>query len=99
MKNTSEIQLAKERESHISLANEITETKANVNSLQHKLSTLEAESSRKDSTIQRNATELEAQNRALAEKDFVISGMEMQLTKTREYLTTKQQVSKKLLVL
>ena len=57
-----------------------------------RLSSLEAESSRKDATIERNTTELESKSRALEEKDSIISGMRQQLTRTREYLTAKQQV-------
>ena len=37
-------------------------------------------------------TELESKSRALEEKDSIISGMRQQLTRTREYLTAKQQV-------
>ena len=89
-------ELAKELESRVRLTNEITQSKANINSLQHELSTLEIKSSRKDSTIERNTTELEAQKRTLEEKDSVISGIEKQLARMGGYLTTKQQVNKKL---
>ena len=57
-----------------------------------KVSSLEAESSRKDATIERNKSELASKSRALEEKDSIISGMRQQLTRTREYLTSKQQV-------
>ena len=55
------------------------------------ISSLEANISRKDSTmIVRKEVELEA---ALKEKDSIILGMREQLTKTREYLAMKQQIS------
>ena len=76
---------ARERESCRRLGNEISQSKT-------KVSNMEAESSRKDATIERNKTELESKSRALEEKDSIISGMRQQLTRTREYLTAKQQV-------
>ena len=79
-------QLSSERESCRRLANEISQSKT-------KVSDLEAESSRKDVTIERKDSELESKSRALEEKDSIISGMRQQLTRTREYLTSKQQVS------
>ena len=72
------IQLASERESGRRLTT--------------KVSNLEAESSRKDATIERNTTELESKSRALEEKNAIISGMGQQLARSREYLTAKQQV-------
>ena len=88
-----EIQLASERKCNKELSNEISRSKTNTNSLQEKVSTLEAESSRKDAVIERNRTELESKSRAVEEKDSIISGMRQQLITTREYLTAKQQVS------
>ena len=41
----------------------------------------------------RNVAELEANIRAIQEKDVVILGMKEQLTKVTEYLATKLQVS------
>ena len=87
-----EAQLASERESNRRLSNEISQSKTNTNSLQEKVSSLEAESSRKDAMIEQKDSELELKSRALEEKDSIISGMRQQLTRTREYLTTKQQV-------
>ena len=49
----------------------------------------------KDASAKRKDSELEAKSRALEEKDATISAMSEQLTKTREYLATKQQVSTK----
>ena len=88
-----ETQITSERESNRTLSNEISQLKRSTNSLQQKVSSLDAESSRKDATIERNTTELESKSRALEEKDSIISGMRQQLTRTREYLTAKQQVS------
>ena len=95
-----ETQLAKEREkkgtllsevsrsrSEIqSLQSEVSESKSVNSSLQHTILTLEATNVRKDS-------EIEAKTRALQKKGATISGMNEQLTRTREYLATKQQVS------
>ena len=88
--NTS--QLLSERESNRRLTNEISLSKSRTNSLRLKISTLEAESSRKDAAIERNKTDLESKSRALEEKDSIISGMRQQLARSREYLTAKQQV-------
>ena len=60
--------------------------KSSANSLQHENSTLKAEFSRKDA-------ELQAKDRILKEKNSIISGMSQQLTKAREYLSSKKQVS------
>ena len=93
-KEELETQIARQRENYASvkescrmLTNEISQSKM-------KVSDLEAESSRKDATIERNRTELESKSRALEEKDSFISGMRRQLTRTREHLTTKRKVSK-----
>ena len=55
----------------------------------------------KNTTIQKNSasikrkdSEIEAKSRALEEKDATISAMSKQLTKAKEYLATKKQVSK-----
>ena len=47
----------------------------------------------KDTAAKRKDSELEAKSRALGEKNATISAMSEQITKMREYLTTKQQVS------
>ena len=44
-------------------------------------------------TKEADVTELKADKRALEEKEAIISGMREQLTKAREYLSSKQQVS------
>ena len=87
-----EAQLASEGESNRRLSNEISQSRTNTNFLQEKVSNLDAESSIKDATIERKDSELESKSRALEEKDSIISGMRQQLTRTREYLTAKQQV-------
>ena len=73
----------------IEISRSVTET----NTLKHKISTLEGETSRKTATVERNETELKAKTRVLEEKEAIISGMREQLTKTREHLSSKQQVS------
>ena len=47
----------------------------------------------KDASVKRKDSELEARSRALEKKDATISAMSKQLIKSREYLTTEQQVS------
>ena len=64
------------------ISQSVTET----NALKHKIS-------RKTATVERKETELKAKTRALKEKEAVISGMREQLTKAREHLSSKQQVS------
>ena len=86
-------QLSSEKESCRRLTNEISLSKMNTDSILLNVSRLEAESSRKDATIERKDSELESKSRVLEEKDSIISGMRQQLSRTREYLTSKQQVS------
>ena len=57
--------------------------------------TLEAEKSTQYATIVKKYRELAAQSRVLEEKDAIISDMTEQLTKAREYLTSKRLVSHK----
>ena len=99
-KEDFEIQLTKERESCKRLRNEkrqleaeISESVVNTTSLKHKISTLEAETSRNTATVERKESELKAKTRVLEEKEAIISGMREQLTRAREHLTSKQQVS------
>ena len=75
------------------LEGEITQTVTETNTLKHKVSTLEGETLRKAATVERNETELKAKTRVLEEKEAIISGMREQLTKAREHLSSKQQVS------
>ena len=72
---------------------ELSESVVNTASLKHKISTLEAETSRKTATVERNVSELKAKTRALEEKEAIILGMSEQLTRAREHLSSKQQVS------
>ena len=95
-----EVQKEKESESKERLAGEIRDlqsklshSETNVSSLERTNSKLEASISRQDATIVRKGAEFDAHVRVLKEKDTIISGMNEELTKTREYLTTKQQVS------
>ena len=75
------------------LETEITRSVTETNVLKHKISTLEGATSRKTATVERKESELKAKTRTLEEKEAIISGMREQLTKTREYLSSKQQVS------
>ena len=103
----SETQLAKEREMSRKLTNEnhyllseLSKLRTKTITLQRTISTLKADVmlrdgniSSKDAVIKRNESELEAKTRVLQEKDAIISGMSEQLTRARECLATKQQVS------
>ena len=75
------------------LEGEIIRSVTETNALKHKVSTLEGETSRKTATVERKESELKAKTRALEEKEAIISGMKEQLTKAREHLSSKQQVS------
>ena len=75
------------------LETEISKSVTNTASLKHVISTLEAETSRNIASVNTNESELRAKTRALEEKQVIISGMSEQLTRAREHLTSKQQVS------
>ena len=69
--------------------------------LQHTISELHTAAADKDDIIQmkdvlvkRKDSDLEAKSKALEEKDVAMLAMSEQVTKARDYLTTKQQVSK-----
>ena len=103
----SELQLAKERETNNKLTANVHNLECDLSklrsenmTLQHTISKLQADIVGKECTIQINAasanrkdSELEAKGRALEEKDATISALSEELTKAREYLATKQQVS------
>ena len=89
-----EIQLTKERELRKALQSEISELILRINSLQCTNAKLKADISRIDAHTVRNEAELKVNDKVIQEKDAVISGLGEQLTKTREYLTTKTQVSR-----
>ena len=76
----------KERESCRKLMVENRESKSSINSLKHKNSMLEADITRKES-------ELNTKTKTLEEKEAIISGLNKQLTRTREHLSSKQHVS------
>ena len=91
--STLRAQLARLTDEKHLLKAEISESVVNTSSLKHKISTLEAETSRKTATVKRKESELKAKTRVLEEKEAIILGMSEQLTRTREHLTSKQQVS------
>ena len=81
---------------------ELLESRSETSTLTGTNSKLQSDIAEKDTAIQmkdasakRKDSELEAKSRALEGKDATISAMSEQLTKTREYLATKQQVSTK----
>ena len=100
-------QLAKERESsqrsikeNRELQNTISQSMTNASSLQQQISSLKAELTErnaeisiKDTNIKCKASEIEANALAIKNKDAIISGMSEQLTRVREHLSSKQQVS------
>ena len=102
----SELQLAQERNTNKKLMtdnhdlqSDLSKLRLENTTLQCTISELQADIVGKNSAIQKNNasakrkdSEIEAKSRALEEKDATISAMSEQLTKTREYLTTKQQV-------
>ena len=82
------------------LQSELLESRSEITTLQDTNSRLQSDITEKDTAIQinyasskRKDSQLEAMSRALKEKDATIAATNEQLTKTREYLTTKQQVS------
>ena len=95
-----EIQIAKEREAHRKLVADYQDLRLEVIALHDANSQLQYDIIEKSTTIQleeasgkRKDSELEANSRALQEKDDIISAMSEQLKKARQYLTAKQQVS------
>ena len=72
------------------LQTEISKSKLN---LLQKVSTLEAEMSKHRAMVTTKETELGIMSRALEEKDFIISALTNQLSRAREYLSSKEQVS------
>ena len=104
----SELQLAKEREinrklvaDNQDLQSDLSKFRSENTKLKYTISELQANIVEKDGIIQmkdasakRKDSELKAKSRCVEEKDATISAMCEQLTKTREYLATKQQVRK-----
>ena len=82
-----EIQLAKEKEKNELLL------QGTISRLQSDITDKDTAIQMKDAIIRRKDSELEAKSRGLGEKDATISAMSEQITKTKEYLATKQQVS------
>lgn len=62
-----------------------------VGALQRSNSNLEDTISLKDRSIAKNESLIEAKSKALQQKNIVISDIGEQLTRVREFLTTKQQ--------
>jgi hypothetical protein len=75
-----------------SRSKEITMLQGTVSKLQLDITDKDTVIEMKEATIRRKESELEAKSRALGEKDATISAMTEQITKTRDYLATKQQV-------
>jgi hypothetical protein len=92
--------IAQEREANMKLIVDNQNLQSENTNLLCTISGLQADTAEKDGIIKMKDTaanrmdsELEAKSRALGEKDATISAMSEQITKTREYLATKQQVS------
>ena len=106
----SELQIAKERERNKKLTTDVHDLQSDLSksrsentTLQSTVSRLEADVAERDNEIQmkdasakRKDSEIVAKTRALKDKDASITVMNEQLTKAREYLATKQQVSNRL---
>ena len=106
-KKDYDAQLAKERETCHRLTKEnlelqamISESMINTSSLRQQVSSLKteltemnAELSIKNTSIKSKDFEIEKNTVALKEKEAIISGMNEQLTRVREHLSSKQQVS------
>ena len=95
----SEQLLAQERETNKKLMadnhylqSDLSKLTSKNTTLQCTITELQASMEMKDASTKRKDSEIEAKSRALEEKDATISAMSEQLTKTREYLATKQQV-------
>ena len=86
-------QIEEDNASRERLEGELAHSKTSIRTLQCTNLELEAKILRNDATIVRKEVELEASEKALKAKDSIISGMKEQLTKTRDYLAMKQQVS------
>ena len=99
-KQQLELQLAHERETNQNLQSDLLKIRSENTNLLCTISELQADTAEKGSAIKmkdtaakRKDSELEAKSRALEEKDAAISAMSEQITKIREFLATKQQVS------
>ena len=88
-----ELLLMKEREENGKLKADLSKLQSDITTFQDTIAGKDTTIQMKDASAKRKDSELEAKSRALEEKDATISAMSDQLTKTREYLATKQQVS------
>ena len=96
----SKLQLAQEREMNRKLMTDICDLQSNLSksrleetTLRHAMSELQTLVQMKDASAERKDSELEAKSKALEEKNTTIAALREQLTKAREYLRVKQQVS------
>ena len=96
----SDIQLETSRKLISDVQGDLSRSKSEITTLQGTVSMLRSDITHKDTAIQmkedvvrRMDSELGAKSRALEEKDATISAMSQQITKTRDYLATKPQVS------
>ena len=81
------------------LQSKISELMANISSLQHINSNLESDISRKNETIIGNSAKLESCSRHLQEKDIIIAEMKDQLSRVRDNLTKRKEVSDRIVIL
>ena len=87
-------QLVKEKEINRKLMADNHDLRSELSKSRPEIETLAANNAVKDSNILRKDSVIEAKSRALEEKDATILALSKHLTKAREYLTTKQQVSR-----
>ena len=69
------------------------ESEAEIEELKSKVTLCEAQITQHKGDIERRDSQIEVKTRALQEKDAIITRLDEQLTKSREFLATKQQVS------
>ena len=102
--NTTLLQKISELESEILRKNEVLSRKdselsrreADLSRKKYELSEKNVEVSKNIATIKRKESDLETKTQALKDKDAIISGMSEQLTRVRQHLSSKQQVSREM---
>ena len=85
--------MVREREKNRRLAAENHKLLCEISNLKTTIDYLRRASALNEATITKKESQLKVRNRALQEKDTILSGMTEQLTRARECLATQQQVS------
>ena len=90
--------LTKEKRTIDELQSKISQLRISTSSLQLKVSTQEAEISKRDATIAKKESELTAKTKAVEENAVILSRLNEQLTRARDRLSSKLQVTQYLLL-